>query len=295
MLNLIDGKKIANEIRNEISQQVHSIRDRGIVPHLTVILVGEDPASQVYVKNKGKACEKVGISSETLKYPANIKQDDLIQIIKKLNQNPKIHGILVQLPLPDHINEKEVLYYIAPEKDVDGMHPVNAGKLALGMDNGFVPCTPNGILELLMRTKNYPEGKHVVIVGRSNLVGKPLGLLLLKKKKNSGNATVTFCHSRSTNLSEVTKSADILVVAVGRLNTITKDMVRPGTVVIDVGVNRIPDKSSPKGTRLVGDVNFEEISNIAGAITPVPGGVGPMTITMLLKNTLIAAERGVQS
>jgi methylenetetrahydrofolate dehydrogenase (NADP+)/methenyltetrahydrofolate cyclohydrolase len=290
MVEIIDGKKISQEIREEIKQEVEQLKKQGIQPHLSVVLVGEDPASQIYVRSKGKACEKAGISSETLIFPDNLKQEELLDVVRKLNVNPDVHGILVQLPLPHQIDENLVIQTIDPSKDVDGFHPINMGKLASGIDNGFVPCTPNGILELLLRSDNPPDGKHVVIVGRSNIVGKPLGLLLLRKRKG-GNATVSFCHSRTPDLSSITRTADILIAAVGSPEIIKKDMVKPDVVVIDVGMNRIKDESHPKGSRLVGDVDFSNVSTIAKAITPVPGGVGPMTITLLLKNTYLAAQK----
>ena len=290
MAVIIDGKKIALDIRLEIAQEVEKLKKQGIRPHLTAVLVGEDPPSQVYVRNKKKACEKAGISAETLTFPVKVTQNELLNVILDLNKNRDVHGILVQLPLPSQIDENTVIEAINPAKDVDGFHPINVGKLASGMLDGFVPATPAGIVELLMRSGNPPEGKHVVIVGRSNIVGKPLGLLLLRKGQE-GNATVTFCHSRSQNLEHITQMADILVAAIGRPEIITKDMVKPGAVVIDVGVNRVDDPSQPKGYRLTGDVDFSEVSQIAKAITPVPGGVGPMTIAMLLRNTLTASIR----
>jgi len=290
MAYIIDGKKIAQEIRQEVGSEVQKLKRRGIQPHLTVVLVGENPASQVYVRMKGKACEEVGILSGTLTFPDSLTQAELLDVIHDLNDNPEIHGILVQLPLPPHIDENLILETISPDKDVDGFHPINVGKLASGQSDGFVPATPAGVLELLMRTNNPPEGKHVVIVGRSNIVGKPLGLLLLRKQKG-GNATVTFCHSRTRNLGSITQKADILVAAIGHAEMIRKEMVKPGAVVIDVGVNRVEDSTRPKGYRLVGDVHFEGVSEVAKAITPVPGGVGPMTIALLLRNTLKASKR----
>ena len=291
MADIIDGKKIAAEIRREIALEVQKLKKENCHPHLTVILVGENPASQVYVRMKKKACEEVGISTETLTFPGSVKESELIDTIDNLNRNSKVHGILVQLPLPSHIKENRILEKISPDKDVDGFHPINMGKLTLGIQDGFVPCTPAGILELLLRTNHSPEGKHVVIVGRSNIVGKPLGLLLLRKQKGGGNATVTICHSRTPDLKSITLTADILIAAVGRAEMIKKDMVKPGSVVIDVGVNRIKDLSKTKGYRLVGDVDFSEVAKIVKAITPVPGGVGPMTIAFLLKNTLEASKK----
>ena len=288
MAIIIDGKKVAEDIRGEVSEEVQTLKNKGGTPHLTVILVGEDPASQMYVKNKRKDCEKVGIASETLTYPSDLKQTELIQLIQDLNANPNVHGILVQLPLPGHIDENEIIQTISPEKDVDGFHPINVGKLFSGATDGFVPCTPAGIVELLIRYHYPPEGKKIVIVGRSNIVGKPLGLLLLRKQDKKGNATVTFCHSRTPNLGEVTRTADILVAAVGKPGLIRKDMVKKGAVVIDVGINRVEYVFCAKGYRFVGDVDCDEVSLVAEAISPVPGGVGPMTRALLLKNTLQA-------
>jgi methylenetetrahydrofolate dehydrogenase (NADP+)/methenyltetrahydrofolate cyclohydrolase len=288
MAEIIDGKKIAQEVRAEVASEVEKAKKQGIQPHLTAVLVGDDPASHIYVRGKKKACEKVGISAETLLFPADITQEELLKLIHDLNSNPKVHGILVQLPLPKHIDENIILESIDPKKDVDGFHPVNFGKLAAGLTDGFVPATPLGIIELLLRSNNPPDGKHVVIVGRSNIVGKPVGFLLLRKAKG-GNATVTFCHSRTENLESITRTADILVAAIGLPEMVKKDMVKPGAVVIDVGVNRVEDETKPKGYRVVGDVAFDEVSQVAKAITPVPGGVGPMTIALLLKNTLKAS------
>jgi len=289
MTSIIDGKKIALEIREEIASEVQELIIQGIIPHLSVIIVGDDPASHVYVRMKQKACEKTGISSDTLKFPATMKQGKLIEVIQSLNENPDIHGILVQLPLPSHINESLILEAILPEKDVDGFHPKNVGKLTSGLDDGFIPATPAGIIELLIRSGHTIEGKHAVIVGRSNIVGKPVSLLLLRKTE-TGNATVTVCHSRTPDIGQITRQADILIAAVGKPEMIRKEMVKPGAVVIDVGVNRVEDSTHPKGYCLKGDVHFREVSEIAEAITPVPGGVGPMTIALLLRNTLKAAK-----
>lgn len=290
---IIDGKKIAEQIRQEIAQQTEALKSsKGITPGLAVILVGNNPASEVYVRNKQKACEKLGFLSELHRFPEETSQGVLLEKINELNNDDKIHGILVQLPLPSHINEQAVLRSIRPEKDVDGFHPVNMGKLAQG-EPGFVPCTPLGIREMLLRENIPIQGEHVVIVGRSNIVGKPLALLLMLKSEK-GNATVTVCHSRTKNLADITRQADILVAAIGRAQFIKREMVRPGAVVIDVGVNRVEDSSSPKGYRLVGDVDFDAVKEIASAITPVPGGVGPMTITMLLHNTLQAAIQTIK-
>ena len=290
MPEIIDGKKISQEIRNEVALDVQILHKQGIQPHLTVILVGDNPASQIYVRMKGKACEKTGITSETLTFPSDVTMNKLLKVINELNTNPSVHGILVQLPLPSHVDENIILESVLPAKDVDGFHPVNVGKLAAGLNTGFFPATPAGILELLIRTKNNPDGKHVVIIGRSNIVGKPLGLLLLRKQKG-GNATVTFCHSQTQEIGNITRTADILIAAVGRPEMIKRDMVKNGSVVIDVGINRVDDPDHPKGYRLVGDVDFNGVSDKVKAITPVPGGVGPMTIALLLKNTVTACKR----
>lgn len=293
MANIIDGKKIAQEIREEVAIEVQEIKKYGVHPHLTAVLVGDNPASHVYVRNKKKACEKADISAETIMLSDKITQEELTNLIHDLNENTKVHGILVQLPLPPTIDENQIIEMISPDKDVDGFHPINMGKLASGMEDGFVPCTPAGIVELLMRTDHPPEGKHVVVVGRSNIVGKPLGLLLLRKNRK-GNATVTLCHSRTQNLSSITSTGDILVAAIGRPEIIRREMVKPGAVVIDVGMNRVEDLTKPKGYRLVGDVHFPGVSEVAEAITPVPGGVGPMTIALLLKNTLNASKKIIE-
>lgn len=276
---LIDGKAAAKKIRAELEQQVKNLKnEKGTVPGLAVIIVGEDPASKVYVSKKHKACLELGIHSEVYEMPAVTTEEELLQKIEVLNQKADIHGILVQLPLPGHINEKLVIEKIDPKKDVDGFHPINAGKLSVGEET-MLPCTPHGIIKLLDLEGIEIEGKHAVIIGRSNIVGKPAASLLLQR-----NATVTICHSRTKNLKEMTRQADILVAALGKPNFVTADMVKPGAVVIDVGVNRQEGK-------LVGDVDFEQVKEIAGAITPVPGGVGPMTITMLLYNTVMAAKK----
>jgi len=279
---IIDGKEVAKSIREELKQEVEKLKSEGVQPGLTVIIVGEDPASHSYVRGKAKACDEVGIASEVIRLEESTTQEKLLEVIHGLNQNPNVHGILVQLPLPAHISEKAVIDAIAVEKDVDGFTPVNVGNLVIG-DDAYLPCTPHGIIELIKRTGTEIAGKHAVVIGRSNIVGKPVALLLLQE-----NATVTVCHSRTKNLAEITRQADILVVAVGRAHFINKDHVAPGTVVIDVGVNRI------ETGKLVGDVVFDEVKEVASHITPVPGGVGPMTITMLLANTIKAAQRKKQ-
>ena len=286
MAEIINGKEIAAEIREEIRREVMDLKDQdGEVPGLAVVLVGENPASEVYVRMKEKACQKAGITSFQHRLPAETSQDELLELIENLNQDPRVNGILVQLPLPDRINEGDILEAIDPGKDVDGFHPVNAGKLMLG-EEGFLPCTPLGILELLKRSGNSPEGKHVVVVGRSNIVGKPIAMMLIQKKEGA-NATVTICHTGTRDLAAITRQADILIVSAGRPGTLTAGMVKEGVVVIDVGVNQIGE--TPEGKRiLAGDVDFEGVKEKARAITPVPGGVGPMTIAMLLKNTVQA-------
>ena len=285
---IIDGKQIAAQMREELKVDVAGLKQRGIVPGLGVILVGDNPASQSYVTAKEKACQEIGVYSDDNRLPADISQQDLIALISRRNSDPKINGILVQLPLPKHLDENEVLFVINPQKDVDGFHPVNVGKMVAGQ-KAFLPCTPNGVVQLLLRSGVRIEGAHVVIVGRSNIVGKPLANMLIQKSP-TGNATVTVCHTRTKNLSSHTLRADIIVAAAGCPNAITADMVKEGAVVIDVGVNRIEDATKKSGFRLVGDVDFEGVKEKASLITPVPGGVGPMTITMLLYNTVESAK-----
>ena len=285
---IIDGKKIAADMRAELKEEVARLKKQGIVPGLGVILVGDDPASQSYVTAKGRACEDIGIYSDDNRLPATTPQKELMALVEKMNNDPKINGILVQLPLPKGLDESEVLLAINPAKDVDGFHPVNVGKMMIG-EKAFLPCTPHGVVQLLIRSGVTIEGADVVIVGRSNLVGKPLANMLIQKKPNA-NATVTICHTRTKNLSSHTKRADIVIAAAGRPNTITAEMVKEGAVVIDVGVNRVDDATKKKGYRLVGDVDFEAVKEKASLITPVPGGVGPMTITMLLYNTVESAK-----
>ncbi|MFF2527564.1 bifunctional methylenetetrahydrofolate dehydrogenase/methenyltetrahydrofolate cyclohydrolase FolD [Brevibacillus sp. NPDC058079] len=276
---ILQGKEVAQSIRAELANEVAELKKQGIVPGLTVVIVGDDPASHSYVRGKAKGCEEVGISSEIIMKHADITEEELLVIIQQLNENPNVNGILVQLPLPAHISEHAVIEAIAPEKDVDGFHPISIGNMVLGNDT-MLPCTPHGIIELIKRTGTPMAGKHAVVIGRSNIVGKPVSLLLQQE-----NATVTMCHSRTQNLEEYTQKADILVVATGRAHMIGKEHVKPGAVVIDVGVNRI------ETGKLVGDVKFDEVKEVASYLTPVPGGVGPMTITMLLKNTVAAAKK----
>jgi len=290
---IIDGKKIAAEIREEIKKEVEKLKEEhGIIPGLATILVGDDPASKSYVKAKQKVAKTLGFYSVQEDLPADTPEEELLQLIRRYNQDPAIHGILVQLPLPKHINEERVIKEISPEKDVDGFHPVNLGNLVRGNPT-FIPCTPLGIMVMLEKIGCQVEGKEVVIVGRSNIVGKPLAILLFQKSKPVGNATVTVCHTGTKDLAFHTKRADILIVAVGKPKLITADMVKEGAVVIDVGVNRVGTTSEGKAI-LCGDVDFEKVREKASAITPVPGGVGPMTITMLMKNTLEAAKRVVK-
>jgi len=286
---IIDGKQVAADMRAELKEEVAKLKEQGIVPGLGVILVGEDPASKSYVTAKERACEELGIYSDDNRLPAETSQEELIQKVKKMNADPKINGILVQLPLPKGLNESEVLLAIDPDKDVDGFHPMNVGKMMVG-EKAFLPCTPHGVIQLLLRSGVTIEGAKVVIVGRSNIVGKPLANMLIQKNAK-GNATVTVCHTRTKDLAHHTKQADIVIAAAGRPNTITADMVKEGVVVIDVGVNRVEDATKKKGYRLVGDVDFEAVKEKALLITPVPGGVGPMTITMLLFNTVESAKR----
>ncbi len=286
---IIDGKQVAADIRAELKDEVAGLAKQGIVPGLGVILVGDDPASHSYVTAKERACEELGIYSEDNRLPAETTQDELMALVGKMNADPRINGILVQLPLPKHMNESEVLFGIDPAKDVDGFHPVSVGKMVVGEET-FLSCTPHGVLHLLLRSGVTIEGSHVVIVGRSNIVGKPLANMLVQKS-STGNATVTVCHTRTKDLAEHTRQADILVAAVGRPNTITADMVQDGVAVIDVGVNRVDDATKKRGYRLVGDVDFEAVKEKASLITPVPGGVGPMTITMLMVNTVESAKR----
>ncbi len=288
--NILDGKQLAANMRADIAQLVADLKaTRGITPGLGVILIGLDPASTSYVTAKEKACEEAGMHSEDVRVPAGTTQAEALALVQKMNADPRIHGILVQLPLPKHIDEAAVINAIAPEKDVDGFTPINVGRMMIG-ETCFLPCTPHGIIQMLISAGIETSGKHAVVIGRSNIVGKPVAHLLMRKAKG-GNATVTVCHTGTKDLAAFTKQADILVVAAGRPNTVTGDMVKPGAVIIDVGVNRIPDATKKNGFRLVGDVDFDSAAQVASLITPVPGGVGPMTITMLLYNTLESATR----
>lgn len=287
MAQLIDGRALSAQIRAEVKEDVAAwVAAGNRAPFLTVVLVGDNPASASYVRGKERASGEVGIGSETLRYPSDISEADLLQIIADLNANDGVDGILVQLPLPDHIDDQKVIYAIDPDKDVDGFHPVSLGRLMIGLP-GFLPATPSGIMEMLKRSNVETKGKRAVILGRSNIVGKPMANLLLQK---GTDATITVCHSRTQDLAALAREADILIAAIGRANFVTADMVKEGATVIDVGINRVDDASRPRGYRLVGDVDFEGVAEKAAFITPVPGGVGPMTIAMLLRNTLAAAQ-----
>jgi len=286
---IIDGTAIGEQIRREIAKDIEALSARGVTPGLAVVLVGENPASQSYVRSKNKAAHEIGMHSEQHDLPVTTTQADLLALIERLNRDAKIHGILVQLPLPDAIDERGVITATSPEKDVDGFHPVSLGRIMTG-EPGFRPCTPFGIQKLLEYSGTKVEGAHVVVLGRSNIVGKPIANMLMQKEKTA-DATVTVCHSRTRDLPSITRQADILIAAIGRPEFVTADMVREGATVIDVGINRVEDATKKKGYRMVGDVKFDEVAAKAGAITPVPGGVGPMTITMLLYNTVEAAKR----
>lgn len=286
---IIDGNQVAADIRAELAEKVRQMKAQGKqTPGLAVVMVGEDPASLSYVRGKDRAAQEVGIYSRPIPLPESTSEEELLKLVGELNSDPQIHGILVQLPLPKHIDENKVLLAIDPKKDVDGFHPVNVGKLLIG-EPDFMPCTPHGVQELLVRSGNSPEGKHVVVCGRSNIVGKPVAAILMQKAPGA-NATVTICHTGTKDMARITQQADILIAAMGRAGAITANMVKEGVVVIDVGVNRVEDATKKAGYRLVGDVDFEAVKEKASAITPVPGGVGPMTIAMLLTNTVRAAE-----
>jgi methylenetetrahydrofolate dehydrogenase (NADP+)/methenyltetrahydrofolate cyclohydrolase len=287
---LIDGVAVAKAVREDVKREVEALAAQGIVPGLTVVLVGDDPASAVYVRSKEKTSKDLGMKGETIRLPADTPQADLEALIDRLNADPTVHGILVQSPLPKHMDENTIVRRINPAKDVDGFHPVNVGKLLIGEKDGFAPCTPAGVQELLVRHGVETTGREAVIIGRSNIVGKPMAALLIQPGAGA-NCTVTICHSRTKDLAFHTRRADIVIAAIGRPEAITGEMIRPGAVVIDVGINRVPDESAPKGYRITGDVHFESARRVASLITPVPGGVGPMTIAMLLKNTVRAARQ----
>ncbi len=284
---IIDGKQIAADVRADVASKVSELKQKGIVPCLAVILVGENPASVSYVTGKRKALAEVGMEDKSIMLPESTSQKELLSLIETLNKDDSVHGILVQLPLPKHIDEDKVIMAISPEKDVDGFHPVSVGNLMIGRP-GFLPCTPHGIIVLLKKMNIETSGKHAVVIGRSNIVGKPVSILLARKDVN---CTVTMCHTGTKNMAEITKTADIIVVASGHPHTLTGDMVKDGAVVIDVGVNRIPDASKKSGFRLIGDCDFDDVKEKASFITPVPGGVGPMTIAMLMFNTLESAQK----
>jgi methylenetetrahydrofolate dehydrogenase (NADP+)/methenyltetrahydrofolate cyclohydrolase len=287
---LIDGTALAKKIRAEVAVEVAELRARGVTPGLTVVLVGEDPASAVYVGAKEKASREAGMAGETLRLPATTSQAQLLALVEQLNRDERVHGILVQMPLPKQIDPDTVIRHIRPDKDVDGFHPVNVGKLLIGHTDGFAPCTPSGVQRMLVEYGVETRGAECVVVGRSTIVGKPMAALMMQSGAGA-DATVTICHSRTRDLAAHTRRADILVVAAGRPRMITADMVKPGAVVIDVGMNRVPDSTMKSGTRLAGDVDFENVRRVASLITPVPGGVGPMTIAMLLRNTVRAARQ----
>ena len=283
---IIDGKQIAADVRADVAKKVSELKEKGVVPCLAVILVGENPASVSYVTGKRKALAEVGMNDRSIELPEDTTEDDLLKLIAELNADTSVHGILVQLPLPKHIDEDKVIMAIDPSKDVDGFHPVSVGNMMIGRP-GFLPCTPHGIIVLLQKMGIQTAGKHAVVIGRSNIVGKPVSILLARKDVN---CTVTMCHTGTVNMAEITRQADILVVASGHPHTLTGDMVKDGAVIIDVGVNRIPDASKKSGFRLIGDCDFDDLVEKASFITPVPGGVGPMTIAMLMENTLISAS-----
>ncbi|MFC1467925.1 bifunctional methylenetetrahydrofolate dehydrogenase/methenyltetrahydrofolate cyclohydrolase FolD [Verrucomicrobiota bacterium] len=286
---ILDGKQIAHDIREELKARVVELKTKEVTPGLGVLLVGNDPASRSYVTAKERACEEIGLYSNEVTLPETATKDEILAVVEGFNMDDRIHGILVQLPLPDSAMEQAVIEAITPEKDADGFHPISVGKMMLGQET-YLPCTPHGILQILKRSGVETNGAHVVVVGRSNIVGRPIANML-SQKTETGNATVTMVHTRTKNMAEMVKQADIIIAAVGRPNTVTADMVKEGAVVIDVGVNRVEDATAKRGYRLKGDVDYEACAEVASAITPVPGGVGPMTITMLLNNTIEAAER----
>ena len=289
---LIDGVALAKKIRARVAEEAAALTAQGLTPGLTVVLVGDDPASAVYVRSKGRASEEAGIHSDTIRLPAETSERDLLALVDRLNADRSVHGILVQMPLPKHIDPDVVIRRIDPEKDVDGFHPTNVGLVLTGSAEGFAPCTPAGVMAMLRAYGVETRGANVVIIGRSNIVGKPMASLLIQSGQDA-DATVTVCHSRTRDLADHTRRADILIAAVGRAHLVTADMVKPGAVVIDVGMNRVDDATAPKGYRLVGDVDFDAVRDVASLITPVPGGVGPMTIAMLMQNTVRAAFRAL--
>ena len=291
-MELISGKEISKAIKQEIAEEVKRIRDNGgKIPHLAAILVGEDPASETYVNNKNKSCKEVGFDSSTYRFESDVTEAELLEAIEFINKDPEIDGLIVQLPLPQHIDTQKVIQHVAPEKDVDGFHPVNAGRMMLGLP-AYIPATPNGILEMIKRSGIETSGRNCVVLGRSNIVGKPMSLLM-GRNDDPGNATVTVCHSRTKDLKKITARADILIVAMGKQEFVTADMVKDGAVVIDVGIHRVPSAEKKSGFRLIGDVAFDEVSPKTSFITPVPGGVGPMTIVSLLMNTLKSSKKEI--
>lgn len=290
MAQLIEGRAVAEKVYEELRAEIAQLRERGVTPGLAVVLVGDDPASRAYVRSKDKMCRELGLHSVKLELPASTTQDELLARVDELNRDPAVHGILVQSPPPKHIDEGAIVRALDPAKDVDGFHPANVAKLALGDDSGFVPCTPLGCQRLLVESGTQISGAHVVVLGRSMIVGKPMAMLLMQKGKQA-DATVTVVHSRTRNMEEITRSADIIIAAIGQAQFVKADHVREGAVVIDVGINRVDDATAQRGYRLVGDVAFDEVSPKAGAITPVPGGVGPMTIAMLMANTVKACRQ----
>ncbi len=291
-MELISGKEISKAIKKDIAEEVRRIRDEdGKVPHLAAILVGEDPASETYVNNKGKSCKEVGFDSSTYRFESDVTEAELLEAVGFINKDPEVDGLIVQLPLPSHIDAQKVIQHVAPEKDVDGFHPVNAGRMMIGLP-AYIPATPNGILEMIKRSGIETSGKNCVVLGRSNIVGKPMSLLM-GRNDDPGNATVTVCHSRTRDLEKITAQADILIVAIGKQEFVTADMVKDGAVVIDVGIHRVPSAETKSGFRLIGDVAFDEVSPKTSYITPVPGGVGPMTIASLLMNTLKASKKEI--
>ncbi len=289
---LILGKEVSEEIYGELRQRIDALKARGVTPGLAVVLVGEDPASQVYVRKKGEMCESLGMKSVTVRMPAETTQEELMAKVDELNNDPTIHGFLVQLPLPSHLDEEQVINAISPSKDVDCFHPTNVGRVLIGNPD-FLPATPAGVQQMIIRSGIETSGKHVVVIGRSNIVGKPMAAMMLQRGLGA-DSTVTVVHSRTKDLPSITRQADILIVAIGKPRFVTPDMVKDGAVVIDVGTNRIEDPTHPKGSRLVGDVDFEAVKDKVSAITPVPGGVGPMTICMLMANAVKAAERAAE-
>ncbi|TVQ08739.1 MAG: bifunctional methylenetetrahydrofolate dehydrogenase/methenyltetrahydrofolate cyclohydrolase FolD [Bacteroidetes bacterium] len=293
-MNIIDGKKIASEIKQEIAQQVKVMLDKEErPPHLAALLVGNDPASETYVNSKGKACKEVGFDSSTYKFESDISEEELLETVQFLNNDPDIDGFIVQLPLPEHIDEQKVILSISPRKDVDGFHPENVGRMSVGLP-AYISATPNGIMELLKRSGIETAGKSCVVLGRSNIVGRPISILM-SQTTNPGNATVTVCHSKTANLKQITSQADILIVAIGKPEFVTADMVKEGAVVVDVGIHRVESDQTQSGFRLIGDVKYDEVAAKASWITPVPGGVGPMTIVSLLMNTLKARNNEIYS